>query len=63
MSSSNQQKCPTLKREGVHLNQSGYSPKEHRCALPLKRRNEVKNLCLACPFERCVYEYETAKVG
>ncbi len=57
MSFKNQEKCPVLGRNGVHLNQSAYSPKANGCPLPLEQRNEIKNICLQCERVRCVYEY------
>ena len=57
MSWKNEQKCPILRGEGVHLNQSAYAPKGNGCPLPVERRNAIKDLCLRCPYDGgCLYD-------
>lgn len=57
MSGKNAERCPTLKREGVNLNQSAYSPKNNGCPTPIERRNKIKSLCLECWREECIYYF------
>ena len=61
----NIQRCPVLEKYGVPYSQSliggvldyrGYEPKT------LEERNQLRNICLECPYERCIYDME-ARTG
>lgn len=55
MSWDNKQKCPTLDRHGIHINQSAYSLSGQGQQMTLTKRNRVKKLCLFCRRKVCVY--------
>ena len=58
MSWKNEEKCPYLREAGVQLNQSAYKFNDlgRPCKNSVEERNDIKMICLSCPYSHCIYE-------
>ena len=64
MSWKNEEKCGALRANGVQLNQSAFQfPLGRPSGMTKRERDRIKNVCLNCPEDICIYEREVVSAS